>query len=355
MIPQPLFAGETIYQQGQLRLTLDRTMQPAALALLQRTTYGTNGICYIQTGQDQKLPHLYNPLFFHFYQQDELIGIYCLDEREVTLIGTQHLPAYYGRYLAIDERHKGKRYGHLLKSQSMVYVEQKTQKAHLYYSYIEEKNSRSMRISQAEGFVSIAKLSTYIFRRYSPRTDSRFRPARADELPAITKLLNQAYAPYTLCSLGRIGYQGNYFILQEGNEIVAGIQANSVRWQFSHMPGISGWLTMNLLPLTSTTRRFFNPANYTFLVLEGLYLKPGREELLPLLLESVLAHFGLHSALWQLDEQDPIRALLANRSMGPLSGYQKGVRTHVLVKPVDVSLNQLAINAPVYVSSFDFS
>ncbi|GAB3758588.1 GNAT family N-acetyltransferase [Spirosoma pomorum] len=330
-------------------------MQPAALALLQRTTYGTNGIRYTQTGQDQKLSHLYNPLFFHLYQQNELVGIYCLDGREVALTGTQHLSAYYGRYLAIDEQHKGKGYGHLLKSQAIAYIEQKTHNAHLYYSYVEEKNSRSIRISQAEGFVSIAMLSTYIFRRYSPHIDSRFRPARADELPTITKLLEQAYAPYALCSLGRVGYRGNYFVLQEGNELVAGIQANPVRWQFAQMPGLSGWLTMNLLPRTSITRRFFDPANYTFVVLEGLYLRPGREEQLPLLLESVLAHFRLHSALWQLDEKDPIRALLSNQSMGLLSGYQKGVRTHVLVKPVNISLDQLAIGAPVYVSSFDFA
>jgi hypothetical protein len=59
--------------------------------------------------------------------------------------------------------------------------------------------------------------------------------------------------------------------------------------------------------------------------------------------------------LWQLDEKDPIRALLSNQSMGLLSGYQKGVRTHVLVKPVNISLDQLAIGAPVYVSSFDFA
>lgn len=345
--------SEIIYQQNDLMIVVERVADLTAVALLKRTVYGTKGIRYQQTGQQEKIGQLVKPLFFLLYRNDTLIGMYCLDERLI-LVASGPIAGFYGRYLAIDDSHKGLGYGHLLKQEAIRYVESHTEGAILFYSYIEEKNTRSLAISSKQGFYLVAVLKTFIFRRHSPRPDPRFTRLEPSELADLRRLLNDRYQDYSLKTLTHIGYQSNYFVLKEEGEIVAGIQANPVCWQFLHMPGVRGWVMMNLLPLVSMTRRFFNPTNYRFIVPEGIYLKKGCESLLPVILESVLAHFNLNSALFQLDEKDSVLSLLTQRESGLLSGFQP-VKTHVMIKHRGLPDESLPTGRPVYVSSFDFA
>jgi hypothetical protein len=41
--------------------------------------------------------------------------------------------------------------------------------------------------------------------------------------------------------------------------------------------------------------------------------------------------------------------------MGPLSGFQAGVTTHVMAKAIDLPASITLARDPVYVSSFDYS
>lgn len=345
-----------IYQQNPVRIEVKQSADPAAVNLLKRTVYGTNGVQYQHTGQENKVRLLNNPFFFHLFHHDNLIGIYCLDERPVNLPGDLTVQGFYGRYLSVapDQQHKG--YGRLLKAEAVRYVETHAKASYLLYSYIEEKNVRSLRLSEREGFTSVARVNTFIFRRYAPVTDPRFAClADADKAGLLTQL-ERFYGSHALTTFSRIGFQNNYFVLKEEDETIAGVQANPVRWNFSNMPGFSGWLMMHVAPLTSITRRFFNPNQYQFAALEGIYWKPGREAVVPVLLESVLACFGFHSALLEVDTRDPLNALLMDaKKMGRLSGFQSGIITHVMVKASSPELLLAITEKPVYVSSFDFS
>ncbi|GAB4039322.1 GNAT family N-acetyltransferase [Spirosoma gilvum] len=343
-----------IYRNGESIITTSGTIDPAAIDLLKRTIYGTKGIRYQHTNQESKLHDLANPLFFHLRQAGQLIGTYCLDERTLDM-GSVQTTGFYGRYLAVDEAHSGKGYGRLLKQQAVAYVEQQTPSPFLFYSFIEGKNARSIAISQKEGFRSVATLKTYFFRRYSPIQDKRFGQATAADLQQMQPLLKQFYQSYRFKTFAHIGYQHQYFVLKEQGKIVAGVQANPVTWRFYKMPGAMGLVLMNLVPLFSVSRRFFNPAHNEFVVLEGMYFQKGRPELLPVLLESVLAHYGLHSAMCEIDQSDPLVAQLLHLSMGSLSGFEKDVNTHVLVKSIGLPEQVLASKSPVYVSCFDYA
>lgn len=350
--PEPV----VVYQQGPVRIDVKQAAEPAAVDLLKRTVYGTNGVQYQHTGQEHKVTQLINPYFFHLFYQNDLIGIYCLDERPVNLSGDLTVRGFYGRYLSVDPDQQHKGYGRLLKAEAVRYVETYAKAPYLLYSYIEERNVRSLLLSEREGFTSVAHVKTFIFRRYAPTTDPRFtRLAAADNAPLLAQL-ERFYDSHALTTFTRMGFQNNYFVLKEGNAIIAGVQANPVRWNFSNMPGFSGWLMMHVFPLSSITRRFFNPNQYQFAALEGLYWKPGRESVVPALLESVLAHFGFHSVLLEVDTRDPLNALITDaKQMGPLSGFQSGIITHVLVKASSPELLTALADKPVYVSSFDFS
>lgn len=342
-----------LFQNDTLQLVVKPVADAAVADLLKTIVYGAHGIRYRHSGQELKIGQFRNPLYFHLFVDGILQGFYCLDRRTVTVPwGT--VDGFYGRYLAVSEAFRGQGYGRLLKTEAVKYVESQCTPPFLFYSYIEEKNVRSMRLSVQGGFASYGRLKTFVFRRLSPRADPRVSRIPSADLLAFLPQLNGAYATYGLKTNVRIGYRGNYFGLKEGAEWVAGVQANPVSWLFLNMPGASGWIMMNVLPRLPWLNRLFSPA-YRFLALEGLYVQPGKEQLLTPLLESILASFQLNSALIQIDGQDPLLPAATTR-MGIFSGFES-VNTHVMVKAHGLTPEQQEQlqQAPIYCSSFDYT
>lgn len=343
-----------LYQHDPLTLTVSTQPDERAIALLRQTTYGTKGVRYRQTGQAEKIHQLHNPYFFHLYHQHELIGFYCLDQRPIGFPGASVM-GYYGRYLAVQDEVQGNGYGQLLKSIAIDYIEHNAPTPYLFYSYIEAQNIRSMSASLKEGFAAVAQLKTYMFRRFSPKIDPRFRHSSSVDPARVLKLIEGQFAQYGFQNFININYQRQYFTLEENGRILAGVQANPVVWQLVHIPGKAGPLIKHIAPFIPGLRRFFNPNKQAFVVLEGVYVEQTRPDLLPILLESVLAHFNHHTAMWQIDEKDPLIHLLKSPQLGRFSQFQPGVTTLIMVKGVGLPPTVDLSDDPAYVSCFDYS
>ena len=324
-----------------------------AVHLLKSTIYGTHGIRYRQTGQEHKLNRLNNPYFFHLYIEGSLQGFYCLDQRQVAC-QWGNVNAFYGRYLAVSEAYQRRGYGRMLKSEAISFIERTVLAPYLLYSYIEEKNVRSFALAVENGFKSISQLKTFVFRRLSPVADLRVNRLIDTDQAMVTHLLNDYYADYNFRFLAKVGDQGNYFGIKDGRKLIAGLQANRVSWEFLDMPGVSGWMMMNILPKLFWLNRLFQP-EYSFLALDGIFLKPLEKDVLITLLESVLAYSKLNSVLFQIDSRDSLFPLLSR--MGVFSGFQKGITTHVLVKPYGLTTDQVKqlSSSPAFLSSFDYT
>jgi RimJ/RimL family protein N-acetyltransferase len=340
-----------------LRLNISRTASPAGVALLQRTIYGTHGPQYSHTGQAEKVARVTGPYFFDLWAGLELVGTYCLSERVVrTPAGP--VAGYYGRYLAVADAHRGRGYGHRLKQAAVRYIERTRPQPQVFYSYIEEANVRSLKISAEAGFQPLAQLEALAFGRLYPRCDARFGQLAAAELPAMQATLAAAYAGHSLVQFDHLYDQQHYFVLREKGEIIAGVQANPVRWRIVAMPGLSGQLLLHVLPHVPVLRRLINPANHTFAALEALYVQPGREPELLVLLESVLAHFSYTSALVMLDTTSPLHTYLkSSGKLGLLQAIKQPTYSQVLAKLNGLSLGQLkqAPTQPLYASAFDYT
>jgi RimJ/RimL family protein N-acetyltransferase len=345
---QPIFTDA----MRALQLTVSPVASAATVALLQQTTYGTHGPQYRHTGQAEKVGRITGPHFFELWQGEELAGTYCLSRR---LVATPAGPApgYYGRYLAVAAAHQGHGYGHLLKQEAVRYVERTEAGPHLFYSYVEGANTRSLRISAQAGFHTLAQLEALAFGRLYPKKDPRFSQLPAAEQPAMRARLAATYQTHSLVQFDHLFDDGNYFVLRENGEIIAGVQANPVRWRIVSMPGVSGKFMLRVLPHVPVLQRLINPARHEFAALEGLYALPGREPALLALLESVLAHFGVTSALVMLDITSPLYGYLKNSGkLGLLQALKQPTYSQVLVK-----LNGLSsIPAPpFYASAFDYT
>lgn len=349
-----IFKESIIYRDESMEISVDRNFEKSIIALLKRSIYGTKGPKYQHTGQEEKLQNLKNPLFFTLKKQGETIGFYCLCEREIWIENDKFL-GYYGRYLAIDDKHQGNHYGHLLKKVAIEFVENLSISPSIFYSYIEENNTRSLRISQKLGFTSITTLEAIIFSRLYPKANPQVVRITDQELPEILQKLASQNAHTILRTFENINYQHNYFVLKEKGRIIAGLQANPVRWKIIEMEGIGGKILLKVLPHIPVLKRLINPKKYDFLAIEGLFVEPGSEEYLYPLIEGVLHHFSMSSALFQLDIQSHYLKLFKQKKhLGLLNAIKKDVKTHVMIK--SINLNQSNIHrGEAYISSFDFT
>jgi RimJ/RimL family protein N-acetyltransferase len=306
-------------------------------------------------GQDLKLQNLKNPHFFKLYFEERQIGFYCICERNIDKNNEKFI-GFYGRYLTIDSSFQGKKYGQLLKNEAVKYIESQQTVSAIFYSYIEENNIRSLKISENEGFISVSHLKTTIFTRLNPQKAIGFEKIQKSEMPFIIEKLGKKYREYTFSNLENVGYQENYFVLKKNDKIVAGFQANPVHWKIHSMSGIGGFVIMNILPYLPYLKQLINPKKYEFLAIEGFYFKDNPQDLYPLL-ESALHHFQITSALFQLDFKDELyNYFVKSGKMGLLNLIKKDVKTHVMVKNIgfDLQQSQLA-ESTAYVSSFDYT
>jgi L-amino acid N-acyltransferase YncA len=348
---------EHIYKKGNICITVSNIHSIEALGLLKKTIYGTSGPKYKHTGQENKIKDITRPYFFDLKENQTVVGTYCLSGRNV-VTGYGTINSFYGRYLAIHPDSAGKGYGSLLKSEAVKYIESTGMQPHLLYSYVEESNTRSMRISNKENFASIGVLEAIVFSRLYPKMDSNFVQLQDKEKEPLLSLLKEAYKDHILVHFDQVFYKQNYFVLKEKGEIIAGLQANPVLWRIVDMPGISGKFILNILPFIPVMNRLINPDNYHFVALEAMYIKPGYDKELIKLLESVLYHFNVTSALLLLDLNSPIYIKLkASGQLGIMDSMKQHIHTHVMVKANGMSLDQVKqfVKQPIYTSAFDYT
>jgi hypothetical protein len=348
---------DCIYTKGNIQITVNHMCSLDALSLLKQTIYGSSGPRYQHMSLENKIKDITHPHFFQLTEGQTVVGTYCLSGRQVKIAeGT--IDSFYGRLLSVNPAFSGKGYGRILKREAVNYIERTFNRPHLFYSYLEESNSRSMRISQQENFTSMGVLEAIVFSRLYPKKDSRFAQLREAECATLLPILQETYSNYTLLHFDQVYYKQNYFVWKEKGEIIAGVQANPVLWRIVDMPGIGGKFIMQGLPFIPVIRRLINPAHHRFLALEALFVKPGYGHLLLPLLESVLHHFQVSSALLLLDTHSATaKQLKATGKLGIMNSLKQHIHTHVMAKANGISLEQIkqSPEQPIYTSAFDYT
>jgi hypothetical protein len=336
------------FNEDNLSIYVSDTYNNEALELLENAVFGNKGIRYKHTNLHQTLSKLINPYFFYLYQQDELIGFYCLCKRNINF-NQKNIDAFYGRYFV--SKHMGFGHGKLLKYQAVKYAESINVRSILFYSYIEQNNIHSLNISKNQNFISHAQIQSFLFFRFSPKICVNIDKISKNEISTIRELLKHNYKEHSLLLLENIGYDGNYFVYKENGQIIAGLQANPVLWKIIKIDGLLGRLlkTIDKIPYLN---RMLN-TNYQFLAIEGIYLKADcKEDILYKLLEHTLAHFKFNTALLQLDQKDILaKKLVLDKKLGIVNQLNETIITHVMLKTETHNIDE----SPIYISSFDFA
>jgi hypothetical protein len=171
-------------------------------------------------------------------------------------------------------------------------------------------------------------------------------------------LLNEFYKDYSFFTSEYSFYNDRYYVLKEGNEIIAGVLAIPTSYKVYDVPGIWGWVMMKILPGLPYFRRLFRPGEFRYLVFDAIYCQKGREELLANLFESACAQEGFHTGLTWIDDRSELYDKIRTRvRMGSLNRMLNAKPGLVYTKFINMSdeEKEAFFDSPAYISGFDFS
>lgn len=228
---------------------------------------------------------------------------------------------------------------------------------HIMYAFVESMNERSKNLVNQAGYEYIRSFLTVAFSRFSPKKDKNVSIAGERDKERMRTLLSDFYNGYSFFSPEN-SFFGNYYILKDGEEIIAGVNAIRSSYKVYDIPGVWGWVIMKVLPGTPYLRRLFSPGEFRFLVFDSIYCKPGKEQLLASLFESACASEGFNTGLTWLDDRselyDKIRTEVRMGALNRMLNAKPGL---VYARFLNFSEQDKEpfYNAPAYISGFDFS
>jgi len=307
---------------------------------------GTVGSCYRVTGQGKlRYPssHLRYLAFHSVYQSGT-----SRKNKKKEIIRTEKDDSFKQKTLDIFSK------PHLLDFER-VHENDK----HVMYAFIESMNERSKNLVQQAGYEYIRSFLTVAFSRFSPKTGSRISMIRTPaEKKKMESLLLEYYHGYSFFSTDYAFHGDKYYVLKEGDEIIAGVSAIPSSYKVYDMPGVWGWIYMNILPRAPYFKRLFEPEEFRHLVFDAIYCRKGKEDQLADLFESVCASEGYFTGLTWLDDRSELYdKLRAGVKMGALNRILNAKPGLVYARFLNLSAAEIDnfYDAPAYISGFDFS
>ena len=229
---------------------------------------------------------------------------------------------------------------------------------HIMYAFVESMNERSKNLVTQAGYEYIRSFLTVAFSRFSPKADNRVEKLSVGEQGKMESLLLEYYRDYAFFSSEYSFYGNKYYVLKEGDEIIAGVSAIPSVYKVYDIPGIWGWVIMNVLPNMPYFRRLFRPGEFRHLVFDAIYCKAGSEELLANLFETACYSEGFNTGLIWLDDRsylfDKIRTVVKMGALNRMLNAKPGL---VYTRFINLTEKEkdCFYDAPAYISGFDFS
>lgn len=229
---------------------------------------------------------------------------------------------------------------------------------HVMYAFVESMNERSKNLVHKAGYNNIRSFLTVAFSRFSPKTDKRVEKLKPEDRTAMERLLLEFYRDYAFFCTDHIFHDDRYYILREGDEIIAGVLALPSSYRLYGVPGVWGWVMMKILPAVPYFRRLFQPGIFRYLVFDAVYVRKGHEKKLAALFETACALEGFNTGLtWLDDRSDLYDKIRTEVKMGALNRMLNAKPGLVYARFINMTREEeeLFYDSPAYVSGFDFS
>jgi hypothetical protein len=321
---------------------------------VESVTWGVGETQYEHYYALHRLEHLQDGIYFSARQAetDELMGVVIFGRRRI--LGVK---AYYIRFFAVSPKIRGQKITTPLAVYFFDYLRATETEPCIFYASTDRTNPSINRMVGKLGFEEISFNRTMAFSRFSPKPSRAVSAMSEAEFAAFLPRLEAFYSGHGFWTADNVGKDDSYFVLRDDSgEIVAGLQAYKGFWRIEKMPGFMGKVVLPLVPYTPL-RIIFNPKAFHFIAFEGIYFAPGQAHRLSELMEAVLHHFRMHSALFWLNIHDPMAdKILKNNNLGLLNLFVKDTLARFLASfhHVDPAIEAELRKRPVYNSSLDY-
>lgn len=321
---------------------------------MSETIYGSKGIRFKHARVREQLNDLVQPQFHTLWQEEKLVAVAAYCYRKV--VGPHRkYDAYYIRYFAVASTHQGQGIGKKLTHCLEEHYRSTIQHPTVFYAYIEPKNLPSLGVSKTFQQEQLGQFRTAIISRLFPHTHPLFEPISAKE--HLNLLHQEGYSSHSFFQAQKIGYQKGTFGIRKDDEILAAVQAHLVEWEIVDLPGLTGWLSKNLLHFAPIIGRFAPRNKFQFIAFEGLCYVPGAASYIRPLLHSCLAASNKHIGMIYLDKKDPLSSSLAQQKLGWMNKIQRPPTVAFLANFLCFDdQERLAFHESIkYISAFDLT
>ncbi|MBT3223096.1 MAG: GNAT family N-acetyltransferase, partial [Proteobacteria bacterium] len=295
--------SEILHEDDGLVIDVKPGWTPEYVALLNRTTWGTEGLRYLSHGIKDELTRLREFCTVEARKDGHLLGGYGLSTKMVRA-GTHQIKTMHRMFLSVDPERGGKGLGTLLMKNTQRHFLDESNEPIMLYGYIEDDNSRSLKIAEKIGYRRIGTFNGTLFSRLTP-TDHK-EVDKVQDTDEITSLLGEQYEEYSLVDLDDSFKADEYWVLRQNGQIVAGVQALPRRWSIVDLPGVDGWLFVNFLPWLPLLGRVFDGQTFSHLLLSNIYARRGFEESFFDLLSALCARHSIVAAMAFTDVNCPV-------------------------------------------------
>lgn len=323
--------------------------------LLDQTEWGTKDTVYQHFGAEEHILHIKDPQFYVLRQGSEFLGcaIFC---RRGGATPDHKGHTYYIRFFSASPKVKGKGIVGYFSKEVMEWIRKEAPGSSCFYALTEKRNVRVNKVVESVGFEALTTIKTVGFSRFFPRPVPGVAPLPDAEFRRFMPELEKHFSQHAFWTAENLRADGNYFVLRDEGRIVAGVQVHRGHWRIKNMPGMVGKYVVPILPNIPLFNRVFNADNFRFLSFEAIYVLPGYEHRLQDLFETALHAHGLYSAIYWLDERDPLyETVLKQNRPGLIQQFLGSAEAHFIVsmKDLDDRVKEELHTKPVYVSSYD--
>ena len=348
--------SEILFENGDILLTEEEYFSPEIIRFLDHATWGTAETLFKHTNTAGRISDLLNPLFVVLRIKNKVAATVVMERRKL-YHGALQTNSYFVRYYASKVSFRNRRIVGLYSHKYMDLLRAKDLEKSVYYASIEKRNHRSININNKMGYSTVAEIKTIGFSRFFPKKQDAVTKADESDLVFIKKCLEKKYRDHTLFHSSYIGHKQKYYVYKENGVVLLGIQIHHANWIMKNLPGRTGKILIKVSHYLPLIRRIFNPKNWHFLGVEGIYISEGHEDKFCQLVEGVLALEGAYTAMIWLDKKGPDYQLISNLpKLGLINQFTGDSEMIITTSHRNLSKEEERIvdQGPVYVSSFDF-
>jgi len=297
--------------KNDVQVTMQTSLTAEAVDLIGRTVWGTEGALYVVKDFPETLKLIPGAQYLYLTKNDRLVGLRILVSKTVHS-GVRSYQAWYHSLFIIDAGERGKGYGKKLAEATLEYCGTRLKGRGFLYAFTEAGNLSSSSIKEAQGYQPVGQFHTTAFSRFFPKRHPRAGQMRPSQKNLMVRRLTEQYSEHSLTDFETSVLPAHYYVLMEGDDIIAGVQAEPQHWQIKSLGGFGGIIALRALPYMPLIRGLFNPESFRFLKLGHIYFKSGHAAAAHQLIESVLAEHQLKTGMAYLDKKSPAYKALAD-------------------------------------------